>query len=315
MSFSWSFVSLNVWGKKTRKEEFLEIMDEILPWEEFLKVISPYWYNKKLWRKKTDALLMLKIHFLQKWYHLADLSVEEAIWENIVFQKFLDRDPWRDGVPDATTIENFRYCLESNSLSEQLFQTVLSLLSSRGLILQEGSSVDASIIAAPSSTKNKDKKRDPEMKQTRKWNQWHFWMKLHCGTDTRNKIIHTLKTSSANEHDSKYFEDCLHGKEKVVFADKAYDKKERVKQLREKWICVKIHCKAKKWKKLSRKQEYENKKRSSVRSKCEHPFHIIKNIFWWKKVIYKWLKKNTEHFYTVCALANIYTVRKQIHIP
>lgn len=129
-------------------------MEAILPWKEFLEVISPYWYNKKLGRKKTDALLLLKIHFLQKWYHLSDVSVEEAIWENIVFQKFLNIDPGAEGVPDATTIENFRHCLEENNLSEKIFQSVVSLLASRGLILQEGSSVDASIIAAPSSTKN-----------------------------------------------------------------------------------------------------------------------------------------------------------------
>lgn len=209
-------------------------MEKILPWKDFLELLHPYWYNQKIGRKKTNALLMLKIHFLQKWYHLADISVEESIWENIVFQKFLDIDPGVDGVPDATTIENFRHCLEENNLSEKLFSCVISLLSSRGLILQEGTSVDASIIQAPSSTKNKEKKRDPEMKQTKKGNQWYFGMKIHCGTDTRNKIIHTLKTSSANDHDSLYFEDCLHGDEKVVFADKAYDKKERTRDLRNK---------------------------------------------------------------------------------
>ena len=137
-------------------------------------------------------------------------------------------------------------------------------------------------------------------------------MKIHCGTDTRNSIIHTLKTSAANVHDTHFFEECLTGKEKVVYADKAYATKERIQNLRKEGVCVKIQRKAKRGQKLSTKQKYENRKRSQVRSKCEHPFHVIKNIFGWKKVIYKGLKKNTEHFYTVCALANLYKVRKKL---
>jgi IS5 family transposase len=230
---------------------------------------------------------MLKIFFLQKWYALADVSVEEEIWDRKSFQKFLNIDAGSDGVPDATTLENFRHTLEESNTGEKIFMNINRLLSEQGLILQNGTSVDATIIAAPSSTKNQEKKRDPDMKQTKKGNQWYFGMKLHCGTDSQNGCIHTIQTSGANEHDSLYFEKCLHGEEKVVFADKAYQKKERVQYLRSKGVCVQIHRKARKGEKLSKRQEEENQKRSRVRSKTEHPFHILKNIFGWKKVCYR----------------------------
>jgi len=230
---------------------------------------------------------MLKVFFLQKWYTLADVSVEEEIWDRKSFQKFLNIDAGSDGVPDATTLENFRHTLEKNKTGEMLFERLSHIFLEQGLILQKGTSVDATIIAAPSSTKNQEKKRDPEMKQTKKGNQWYFGMKLHCGTDTESGCIHTLHTSGANKNDSLYFEDCLHGKEQVVFADKAYQKKERIQNLRANGISVQIHRKARKGEKLSQRQEAENRKRSTVRSKTEHPFQIIKNIFGWKKVRYR----------------------------
>lgn len=287
-------------------------MDRIIPWDDLVNTVEAVWYNKRLWRKKTDALLMLKIFFLQKWYTLADVSVEEEIWDRISFQKFLGIDAGSDGVPDATTLENFRHALEEHKTGEKIFQILSLLFLEKWLILQRGTSVDATIIVAPSSTKNKKKERDPEMKQTKKGNQWYFGMKLHCGTDTRSGCIHTLKTSSANEHDSLYFEDCLHGVENAVFADKAYQKKERIRTLREKGISVKIHRKARKGEKLSKRQEEENRRRSTVRSKTEHPFHIIKNIFGWKKIRYRWLVKNTEHFFVICALTNIYILKQKL---
>ena len=312
MSFSWSFISLNTGGKKSRKEQFLEEMEDIIPWKELVEIIEEFWNNKKLGRKKTPALLLLKIHFLQKWYHLADLSVEEEIWDRRVFQKFLDIDAGKEGVPDATTIENFRHCLENNDVSQKIFQRVWEILVSQNLILQEWTSVDASIISAPSSTKNKERKRDPEMKQTKKWNQWYFWMKIHCGTDSTTWLIHTLKTSSANEHDSLYFEDCLHGNETVVFADRAYRSRERIQKLRKQGITSCIQLKARKWETLSKKQKKENRKRSGIRALCEHPFHTIKYLWGWNKVVYKWLKKNTEHFFMLSALSNLHRVRYKI---
>lgn len=315
MTFTWSFLSLSSQGKVTRKDQFLEDMEHIIPWKEITGIIEWVWYNKKLWRKKTSALLLIKIHFLQKWYNLADVSVEEEIWDRRSFQKFLDIDPGQNGVPDATTLENFRKCLWENNISEKIFEQVNDILREKHLLLQEGTSVDASIIAAPSSTKNKDGKRDPEMKQTKKGNQWYFGMKIHCGTDSQTGCIHTLKTSPANEHDSHFFDACLHGKERVVFADKAYQKKERIRSLREKWVCVKIHRKARKGETLSKRQEKENRKRSKVRSICEHPFHIIKNIFWSKKVRYRGIQKNTQHFFMLCTLTNLYKVRYKLRTP
>lgn len=298
--------------KETRKEKFLKTMELIIPWDLFIEEINKYWFNQKRGRKKTETLLMLKIHLLQKYYHLADEAVEDEIWNQIAFQRFLDIDVGTSWVPDATTIENFRHTLEENEVSEKIFEKINLLLLSQWLYVQNGSSVDATIMEAPSSTKNKEKKRDEDMKQTRKWNQWYFWMKVHVWTDTRSWIAHTLHTSGANIHDSEYFDKCLHGKEKVVFADKAYQSKERVKELRKKWITSKIYFKAQRWRKLSKKQKYENRKRSSIRSKCEHIFHQVKNIFWWKKVPYKWLKKNTQHFFMVFWLANLCKVQKQL---
>lgn len=298
--------------KLTRKEKFLNEIEATLPWNIFLEEVNKYWYNQKIWRKKKESLLMLKIHLLQKYYHLADEAVEDEIWNQIAFQKFLDIDVWTQWVPDSTTIENFRHCLEENNVSETIFEKINNFLLSKWLYVQDGSSVDATLIAAPSSTKNKEKKRDPDMKQTKKWNQWYFGMKVHVWTDTRSWIAHSLHTSSANIHDGEYFDKCLHGKEKVVFADRAYRSKARVHELRKTKVVCKIQLKAQKWKKLSKRQKYENRKRSSVRAKCEHIFHPVKNIFWWKKTLYKWLEKNTHHFFMVFWLANLYKVRKQL---
>jgi IS5 family transposase len=313
MSFSSSFFSLLEPTKKvTKKEKFLLEMEKVIPWNSFVSIVEPHWFNQKIWRPRIDALLLLKIYFLQQWYALSDEGIEDEIWWQLPFQKFLDLNVVNASVPDATTIENFRHMLEEHELGKQFHSSTNELLLAQWIFIQNGTSVDATIIHAPSSTKNKDKKRDPEMHQTKKGNQWYHWMKAHVGTDTRSGIVHTLVTTAANTHDSDKFDECLHWKEKVIFADRAYPKKERVQTLRKKWITCLMQLKARKWHKLTKKQTYKNRKRSSVRSRCEHIFHIVKDIFHYRKVRYKWLKKNTEQLFTLFTLANLYKVRGKL---
>lgn len=287
-------------------------MQQVIPWNTFVSIVEPHWVNQKIGRKRVDALLLLKIYFLQQWYALSDEWVEDEIWWQLPFQKFLDLNLTSASVPDATTIENFRHVLEKHSLTQQFHSKTNDLLLENGLFLQNGTSVDATIIHAPSSTKNKDKTRDPEMHQTKKGNQWYHGMKAHVGTDTRSGIVHTLVTTAANVYDGDKFDECLHGNEKVVFADRAYPKKERIQKLREKWVTCLMQLKARKWHKLSQRQQYINRRRSSVRSRCEHIFHITKNIFHYKKVRYRGLKKNTVQLFSLFTLANIYKVRYKL---
>ena len=195
MSNQASFYSL-AHSKKLKSERFLDEMTKVIPWDDICQLIQPHYRESEIGRKKTDLLLLLKIHFLQQWFNLSDPAVEEWIYDRISFQKFLNID-LMDGVPDETTILNFRHLLEEHELPEKIFELVNGLLESAGLILKEGTIVDATIIAAPSSTKNKEKKRDPEMSSTKKNNNYHFGMKAHIGVDTKNGLVHSLEATTA----------------------------------------------------------------------------------------------------------------------
>ena len=310
MSNQASFYSL-AHKKKLRSECFLDEMTKVIPWNEICHLIQPYYQENEVGRKKTDLLLLLKIHFLQQWFNLSDPAAEEAIYDRISFQKFLNID-LMDGAPDETTILNFRHLLEKHELPEKIFRLVNGLLESKGLILREGTIVDATIIAAPSSTKNKDKKRDPEMSSTKKNNNYHFGMKAHIGVDKEYGLVHSLEATTAKNSDIGQLEKLLHGEEKSIFGDKAYGRQNDKRTAREAGIFYGITDKATRSKKLSNKQRAHNKKTSSVRSMVEHPFHTLKCKWGHRKTRYRGIFKNKMQLFTIFALSNLFRVRKTL---
>lgn len=313
MSNQASFYSL-AHTKKLRSERFLDEMTKVVPWNDICRLIQPHYQEKEVGRKKKDLLLLLKIHFLQQWFNLSDPAVEEAVYDRISFQKFLNID-LMDGVPDETTILNFRHLLEKHKLPEEIFKLVNKFLEKAGFILKEGTIVDATIIAAPSSTKNKDRNRDPEMSSTKKNNNYHFGMKAHIGVDSKKGLVHSLEATTAKDSDIGQLEKLLHGKEKSTFGDKAYGREEDKRAARKAGIFYGITDKAKRNRKLSKKQRTRNKKTSSVRAMVEHPFHTLKCKWGHRKTRYRGIFKNKMQLFTIFALGNILRVRKTLLQP
>lgn len=308
MSNQASFYSL-AHNKKVRSECFLDEMTKVIPWNDICHLIQPCYQENEIGRKKTDLLLLLKIHFLQQWFNLSDPAAEEAVYDRISFQKFLNID-LMDGAPDETTILNFRHLLEEHKLPEKIFKLVNKLLESKGLILKEGTIVDATIIAAPSSTKNKEKKRDPEMSSTKKNNNYHFGMKAHIGVDNKKGLVHSLEVTTAKESDIGQLENLLQGEEKSIFGDKAYGRQADKRAARKAGVFYGITDRANRNHKLSSTQKARNKKTSSVRSKVEHPFHTLKCKWGHKKTRYRGIFKNKMQLFTIFALSNVFRVRK-----
>jgi transposase, IS5 family len=312
MSLRQSFLSLALNKKKLRCERFLDEMDKVIPWYRLINKTQKYYTENKIGRKKTDIKLLLKIYFLQQWYNLSDPAAEEAIYDRNSFQKYLNIDLLSDSVPDETTILNFRHLLEENNLQEKFFRIMNKVLDKHNLIIKEGTILDATIITAPSSTKNKDGKRDEEMSSTKKGNDWYFGMKAHIGVDHRSGIVHTVKTTTAKIHDKDLQNDLLHGEEKAIFGDKGYCKGEDKREMRERGIFCGILDKAKINHPLSNKQKRRNNRLSSIRAKVEHPFQVIKCQWNYTKVRYKGLLKNTMQLYVLFGLANLYMNRKKL---
>jgi transposase, IS5 family len=312
MSLRQSFLSLALNKKKLRCERFLDEMDRVIPWYRLINKTQKYYTESKIGRKRTDIKLLLKIYFLQQWYNLSDPAAEEAIYDRNSFQKYLNIDLLSDSVPDETTILNFRHLLEENNLQEKFFKIMNKVLDKHNLIIKEGTILDATIITAPSSTKNKDRKRDEEMSSTKKGNDWYFGMKAHIGVDHRSGIVHSVKTTTAKIHDKDLQNDLLHGKERSIFGDKGYCKEEDKKEMRRNGIFCGILDKAKINHPLSNKQKRRNNRLSSIRAKVEHPFQVIKCQWNYTKVRYKGLLKNTMQLYVLFGLANLYMNRKKL---
>lgn len=296
--------------KRLRCEKFLEEMESVMPWEKFFNEIAPYYVERETGRKRMELSMMLKIYFLQQWYSLSDREAEEMIYDRNSFQKFLGIDLLSQKAPDETTILNFRHLLEENKLQKHFLRIVNAVLEKRGLLMREGSIVDATIIAAPSSTKNDEQKRDPEMSSTKKGNQWYFGMKAHIGVDAKSGVVHSLETTPAKTNDRVPFRKLLHGKEKALFGDKGYFKIDDKRESRAAGILWAISDRATPKRKLSSSQKKRNKKYSSVRSKVEHPFQVIKCQWGYVKVRYKGLFKNTMQLFALFALANLFRSRK-----
>lgn len=307
-----SFLALAQYQKRLRREKFLEEMEKIIPWENFCEEITPYYTEQATGRKRMELLMMLKVYFLQQWYSLSDPAMEEEIYDRNTFQKFLGIDLLSQKVPDETTILHFRHLLEKHRLQERFFEVVKKLLETKGLLMKEGTIVDATIIAAPPSTKNRERKRDPEMSQTKKGNEWYFGMKAHIGVDMKHGVVHTMKTTTAKVHDRKLFKELLHGEEKAIFGDKGYYREEDKCSARQEGILWAVSDRGKKNHPLSSSQRKRNRKFSSVRSKVEHPFQVLKCQWGFVKVRYKGLFKNTMQLFTLFSLANLFRMRKTL---
>lgn len=309
-----SFASLAYENKKklTKREKFLNEMEAVVPWSRTLKLIEPYYPKAGKGRKPKPLEMMLRIYFLQQWYGLSDPAAEESLYDIESMRRFAGLELGEDAIPDETTILNFRHLLEKHKLTSKIFEDVKSYLEEQGFLLAGGSIVDATIIHAPSSTKNKDKKRDPEMSSTKKGNTWHFGMKAHISVDAKSGLIHTVGVTTAKTHDAKVTDKLIRDDDKAIFGDKGYVSDKLKKAAREAGVYWAVLDKAKPKKKLSATQKKRNKKHSSVRAKVEHPFRIIKCQFGYRKTRYKGLKKNAAQVFSLMALANLYQARHQI---
>lgn len=298
--------------KVTRREKFLSRMEEVLPWAKLLAVIEPHYPKGARGRPPIGVERMLRVYFLQQWYGLADEALEDALYDSQVLRSFARIELSAEGVPDATTLLKFRRLLETHDLCKGLFSAINADLTARGLLLREGTLVDATLIAAPSSTKNKEKQRDPAMHQTKKGNQWYFGMKAHIGADRDSKLVHTVVVTAANVADITQTAELLHGEEQQVHADAGYTGVEKRAEIitLERKIDWQIACKRGLIKALAEGAEKATrqaveKTKASVRAFVEHPFHIVKNLFRHRKVRYRGLAKNGHQLYTLFGLANV----------
>ena len=273
------------YNKKTRKERFLDDMDKIIPWKELTEAIEPFYPKPKgAGRRPIGIERMLRIHFLQHWFNLSDPAAEEALYDSLAMRRFVGIDLGREPAPDETTICKFRHLMERHNLGDRLFGLVNVYLAENGLKVNRGTIVDASIIDAPSSTKNRKKERDPEMHSTRKGRQWYFGMKAHIGVDSRSKLIHSVVATPANVHDSRVLPDLLHGDETRVWGDSAYSGQKAV--LSEAAPAARDFTQAKgsRYRRLTPEERSKNRTKFRVRAKVEHPFGIIKRQFGFTKV-------------------------------
>jgi len=305
--------SFEQYRKPTRRERFLDEMNRIVPWADLVAAIEPaYPKAEGPGRPPVGVERMLRLHCLQQWFNLSDPAVEEALYDSRALRQFVGIDLGREPVPDETTICKFRHLLEAHELGKQLFARIGTYLATQGLTVSRGTIVDATIINAPSSTKNRAKERDPEMHQTKKGNQWYFGMKAHIGVDSRTKLIHSVAATAANVHDSQALPDLLHGKETRVWGDAAYSGHRAVLQHYAPRAKSFVQTKAYRHRPLSEPERARNRTKSKVRAKVEHVFLVMKRIFGWAKVRYRGLAKNTHWLHISCGLANLYMARRRL---
>lgn len=299
--------------KKTRREQFLEDMNLVVPWDDLVEVIEPYYPSGEgRGRPPIGLERMLRIYFLQNWFNLSDPAVEESLYDSISMRQFVGIDLGREPAPDETTVCKFRHLLEEHDLTQKMFLSVNHYLATNGMKVSNGTIVDATIITAASSTKNKERKRDPEMHQTKKGNEWYFGMKMHIGVDSQSGIIHSVATSSANVHDSQMIGELLHGEETRVWGDSAYTGQRQAILEKAPYAQDFTNKRGSRNKPLTEQDKAKNTTKSRVRAKGEHPFLITKRIFGFCKVRYRGLKKNTARVFTTCALANLYSNRHRL---
>jgi transposase, IS5 family len=313
-SLSFASLAYEQKKKKTRREQFLEEMDKVIPWESMMKTIIPHYPKAGNGRQPMELEMMLRIYFLQQWYGLSDPAMEDALYDIESMRRFAGLDLHTDAVPDETTILHFRHLLEKHQLTEKLFEQTRRYLIDKGMMVREGTIVDATILNAPSSTKNKDNARDKDMKQTKKGNQWYFGMKAHVGTDTGKGLVHSVVVTDAAVHDSKVMGELLHGEEKAVYGDKAYAGEDKQKDCESRGIEWCVKRKAYRGKQLTEEDKEYNHRHGKVRAKVEHAFQVVKHLWVYRKVRYKGLYKNAVQVFSLFTLANLYLVRKELQI-
>jgi len=304
-----SLTGFEKYTKKTRKEQFLEEVDRIIPWSELTQALKPYYPDPTGPGRRPKGLeRMLRIYFMQHWFNLSDPGMEEALYDSRVMRDFAGIDLGEEAAPDETTILNFRHLLEAKDMGAELLRLVNVYLEENGLKVSRGTIVDASIINAPSSTKNRDQARDPDMHQTKKGNQWYFGMKAHIGVDAESGLIHTVECTTAKVADNVILKDCLHGEESIVFADRGYHQNNRtIEHLQaENGLAILVPTKKPKGGELTEQQKKSNRILSAIRAVVEHPFRVIKQQFGFTKVRYRGLKKNTGQVVTLFALSNLW---------
>ena len=294
-------------NRVTRKAEFLVRMESLMPWVEFCSLIEPYYPRAGNGRPPVGLERMLRMYCIANWFNLSDAACEDSLYDVPVFREFCRIDLGRERVPDATTLLHFRHLLEANNLGAALFAKVGELLLANGMKLSGGTIVDATLIAAPPSTKNKDKSRDPEMHQVKKGNEWHFGMKLHIGADSKTGLVHSASVTAANVHDSHEVPNLLHGRETRLYGDSAYRGKAQRERLKE--IAPKAkdftNKRAYRNRPLTDADKATNRRKSSVRSKVEHPFLTLKRLWGFAKVRYRGLAKNANRAFAMLAMLNI----------
>ena len=302
--------------KRTRKREFLDEMNLVVPWSELVGLIGPHAPAGKTGRPPFAVLTMLRIHFMQQWFGLSDPAMEEALHDVPLYREFAGLDAGASRMPDESTILRFRHLLEEHDLSLQLLATINATLATKGLMLKAGTVVDATLIAAPSSTKNSTRERDPEMHQTKKGNQWHFGMKAHIGVDAQSGLVHTVIGTAANVNDVTQGHGLLHGNETDVFADAGYQG--AMKRPEATGVAWHVAMRPGKRRALDQSRgshrliEQLEQIKASIRAKVEHPFRVIKRQFGFMRVRYRGLAKNTAQLVTLFALSNLWMARKRI---
>jgi len=300
------------YAKTTRRAQFLAEMDRVVPWTELCALIEPVYPKAGNGRPPIDLELMLRVYFLQHWFNLSDPAVEEALYDSLAMRAFAGVDLGRKPAPDETTVCHFRHLLERHDLGKSLFEQVGRHLQAKGMKVSNGTIVDATIINAPSSTKNATGERAPEMHQTKKGNQWYFGMKAHVGVDKKHKLIHSVAASAANVHDSHLLPELLHGRETHVWGDSAYAGQTEMieglapaaKDLTQK--------RGRGYQYLTPRQRIINRSRSRVRARVEHAIGIVKRVFGFTKVRYRGIAKNANRLFVTCALANLFMVRHRL---
>ena len=312
-----SSLGLGTSTRRTRKREFLEEMERVVPWSALVALIEPHMPVGERGRPRFPAEPMLRIHFMQQWFTLSDPAMEEALHDVPLFREFAGLGGWSDHLPDESTILRFRHLLEKEKLAPKIFEAVNQVLRDKGLMLRAGTVVDATLISAPSSTKNAGGERDPEMKQSRKGQQWYFGMKAHIGVDAASGLTHTVRGTAGSVNDVVEANALLHGEETDVFADAGYQGAHKRPGAR-KDVCWHVAMRPGKRKVLDPSkpldaiaEEIEQLK-ASVRAKVEHPFRVIKRQFGHVKVRYRGLAKNTAQLHTLFALANLWLARRQL---
>lgn len=310
-------LGLGMTAKRTRRREFLDEMEKVVPWAELVALVSPYLPEGKRGRPPFPCETMLRIHFMQQWFALSDPAMEEALHDMPVFREFAGLEGWDERLPDESTILRFRHVLEKHKLAVQILQTVNDLLSAKGVMLKSGTVVDATLIAAPSSTKNSSGERDPEMKQSRKGQQWYFGMKCHIGVDADSGLVHTVRGTSGAVNDVIEANSLLRASDLDVYADAGYQGAGQRPDARRdvSWHIAmrpgkrRLLDPAKPIEALTRQLE---RVKAGIRARVEHPFRVLKRQFGHAKVRYRGLAKNTAQLHTLFALANLWLVRRKL---